>query len=326
MCVGANASSCAINSMTMSPAMPARVVVAGTPASGKVIFGSNLYIDATCTYTESSAWQILIAIPFGSTAQALTNVTGVNGQASGGTSVSQTSGGCGNGGASIEAQYSQQFVSFNPGQTCRFVVRLQLQFVGTGATPSGTMDPNTPSTASGNGGTITKWANFFSCTTGTCTQITPTGVISAFNSTFVSQANTCTVNSGYVNQTITLPTLSTAQLSGSVGKTAGQTPFSLSLACNTSGGQFGVSTLWNFTEGPAQNVIANAGSATGVGFQINDSTGTAVLNNISRQTITSGNTINGTNSINYWLYYYTTLASVGSGTASATAAWTLTYN
>ena len=306
--------------------MPARVVVAGAPASGKVIFGSNLYIDATCTFTESAAWVMLIAIPFGSTPYALTGVTGVTGQGSSAPTMTVISGGCPSGNVGdLQAGYGQVGISMNPGQTCRFVARMQLQFLGTGATPSGSMDPNTPSTVSNPvvvGGNFNKWANFASCTSVTCTNVNATGTTSSFNSTFVSLPSTCTVNTGSVNQTVTLPKLSTAQLTG-VGKISGQTPFSLSLNCNPSGGAFSVSTLWNFTEASAQNIIANTGTGTGFGFQINDATNTAVLNNISRQSIASA--INGTNNLNYWLYYYTT-GAVGAGSAVGTATFTLTYN
>lgn len=322
VCMAATASSCAINSMTMNPTMPARVVVAGAPASGKVIFGSNLYIDATCTFTESNTNGVLVIIPFGTTAYALTNVSGVTGQGSSAPVMAITSGPCTAGAGYLLADYAQVPVNMAPGQTCRFVARMQLQFLGTGATPSGTMDPNTPTTSPALGGRFPRWANFTACSTSACADVTPTGTISAFSSTFVSLPSTCTVNAGSVNQTVTLPNLSTTQLTG-IGKTSGQTPFSISMNCNTAGGAFSVSTLWNFTEGSAQNIISNTGSGTGFGFQINDSTGTAVLNNISRMSIAS--VANGTNILNYWLYYYTTDAVVA-GSAAGTATFTLTYN
>ena len=325
MCAAAHASSCNINSMTMSPSMPARVVVAGTPTSGKVIFGSNLYIDSTCTFTESAPWSIVTAIPFGTSANPLTNITGVTGQASSAPVATVTGGTCTVNPGDLQGGYAQVSVNFKPGQTCRFIARMQLQFLGTGATPSGTMDPIYPSTANNAGvagGNFNRWASFASCTSTACTAFAPTGIISTFNSTFVSLPNTCTVNAGSANQTVTLPKLSTFQLAN-IGSVAGQTPFSVLLDCNNTGGAFSVSTFWTFTESSAQNIILNTGTGTGFGFQINDSSNTPVLNNISRISIPS--VVNGTNTLNYWLYYYT-MGVVGAGSAAGTATFTLTYN
>jgi major type 1 subunit fimbrin (pilin) len=313
------ATSCTLNSLTSSPTMPARIVVAGAPASGKIIFGMSMYADITCTWTELTPGYIAVTTPFGSTASPLVGAINASGVASASPVATILSGSCVAQGLNVQSAVSESDMQMSIGKICRYTSQFSIYFIATGGTPSGSTSSTTP-TLAGVSSTAPYWLNYAECLVSSA--CIPISHANGFTTTFVSVPNTCTVNSSSQSQNVTLPAVSAAQL-GSAGNVVGQTPFSISLNCNATGGSFGVSTVWNFTEGGAQNIIANTGTGTGFGFQMNDANNSAVLNGVSRPTIAA--VTNGVNLINYSLAYYTT-GKVSAGSAIGTATFTLTYN
>jgi major type 1 subunit fimbrin (pilin) len=114
------------------------------------------------------------------------------------------------------------------------------------------------------------------------------------------------------------------------GATAGATPLVISYSCSNVTGvnAMALDMEWSFTA-PAQtqasySVIANTGgTATGVGVQIIDPSGNAIISGVPVEEILSVAT--GLNSLRYIVRYYQTSSTVTTGTVSATAQFTATY-
>jgi len=137
--------------------------------------------------------------------------------------------------------------------------------------------------------------------------------------TFVTSS--CSVNTNPIN--VTLPTISTTAL-GSVGATAGTTPFTIGLTCTGAAGM-SVSVTMNYN-GSASGIqgvlLPTSGSTSGIGVQVLDQTNTPITFGTAEA---EGTTTVGQMSIPYSARYYQTAATITPGTLAASATFTLTY-
>jgi type 1 fimbria pilin len=137
--------------------------------------------------------------------------------------------------------------------------------------------------------------------------------------TFVGSS--CSVNTNPIN--VTLPTVSTTAL-GSVGSTAGATPFAIGLTCTGAAGMsVSVTMNYNGTASGIQGVLSpTSGSSSGIGVQVLDQTSTPVTFGTAEA---EGTTPVGQMTIPYYARYYQTKATITAGTLAASATFTLTY-
>ncbi len=133
----------------------------------------------------------------------------------------------------------------------------------------------------------------------------------------------CRVNTDPIS--VTLPSISSTALS-SVGANAGTTPFRISLNCSPGLKlkiKFDATTVTN--PDPLPTVIRNTGSASGVGVQITDQSSVAVsFAPTAQPTAIPGVTPDGNLVLPYIARYYRT-AALTTGTVTAQAKFTLTY-
>lgn len=133
---------------------------------------------------------------------------------------------------------------------------------------------------------------------------------------------TCTVTTSSIS--VTLPDISTSAL-GSLGSTAGATPFSIGLNCpsTAAGAPVYVEMNYNGTASGIQGVLTpTAGTSSGVGVQLLYSS-TPVTFGTPTQV---GTTATGTMSIPYTAQYYQTQsAAVTPGTLTASATFLIMY-
>ncbi|WP_109125298.1 fimbrial protein [Dyella sp. C11] len=137
-------------------------------------------------------------------------------------------------------------------------------------------------------------------------------------------APSCTVNTDSTNQTVTLPTVSTKQLT-SAGTTEGLTPFFINLTCQ-SGAKVSI-TLNTATQGTTTGVITNttgSGYATNIGIQVLYN-GTAQSNAVTFGAVQSLGTATSAMSIPYYAQYYVITTPVAAGLVKGTATFTLSY-
>jgi type 1 fimbria pilin len=142
------------------------------------------------------------------------------------------------------------------------------------------------------------------------------------------QVPTCNVDPGSVNKTVTLPSVTAAQLASN--PTPGSTPFSLQLV-NCPAGQTVVLNL--NTSSPyasATGVIAptaGAGYATNVGVQILNADGSTpvTFGDDSAQAINTGTTSGSSYAINLYARYYRTATPVTAGSVKGIATYTINY-
>jgi len=133
----------------------------------------------------------------------------------------------------------------------------------------------------------------------------------------------CAVNAGSANLTVQLPTVSTTALNG-VGKTAGNTPFSLGLVCQA-GTVVNITLATASPSGTYTGVVPpmlGSGYATGVGVQLLNGNNTPVTFNALNAV---GASPNGALTIPYSAQYFQTAASVTPGNVSATVTFTMSY-
>ena len=136
--------------------------------------------------------------------------------------------------------------------------------------------------------------------------------------TFTAPA--CQVNTTAIN--VVLPTVTRGAFTG-VDSTTGTTPFQIGLTCSSGA----VVRITLDTASPVNGkpgVIApSGGSTSGVGVQVLNASGTTPVTFGTPATI--GATPNGALAVNYYARYYQTGSTVGAGTLSATATFTLSY-
>ncbi|MGV2293077.1 fimbrial protein [Trinickia sp. YCB016] len=146
-----------------------------------------------------------------------------------------------------------------------------------------------------------------------------------FNGTLTD--NTCTIDAGDVNKTVTLPTISTKSLA-TAGDVAGSTMFSIHVsACSPTVTQvaahFETTNLEQTSRGAKNLNDGQAGGATKVAVQMLDGDGTTVLN-----LGTKGSAVAVTNNA-ATMYYggrYYALGQTTAGTVKAVVSYTLAYN
>jgi type 1 fimbria pilin len=137
--------------------------------------------------------------------------------------------------------------------------------------------------------------------------------------------NSCSVNVGSANFTVTLPTVSNTAFTGA-GTVAGTTPFKLVYSCVT--GWTLSMTMNTANPGSSPGVILSTSggsctsSATNIGVQLLQGNMQPVTFN-SPQAI--GASPNGTLTIPYYARYYQTAAPAGPGRVCATATYTMSY-
>lgn len=138
--------------------------------------------------------------------------------------------------------------------------------------------------------------------------------------TFV--APTCAVTTPSI--AVTLPTISNTALR-TVGATAGTTPFTIGLNCPSGAAGQKVALQFDTKQQPSGTtgvIKPTSGSATNVGVKLIDSS----FNAITFGTPTTvGTTVLGANNYTYYAQYYAITASVGAGSLTATATFTVTY-
>lgn len=136
--------------------------------------------------------------------------------------------------------------------------------------------------------------------------------------TFTAPA--CQVNTTAIN--VVLPTVTRGAFTG-VDSTTGTTPFQIGLTCSSGA----VVRITLDTASPVNGkpgVIAPSGGSTSdVGVQVLNASGTTPVTFGMPTTI--GATPNGALAVNYYARYYQTGSTVGAGTLSATATFTLSY-
>jgi type 1 fimbria pilin len=141
------------------------------------------------------------------------------------------------------------------------------------------------------------------------------------NAGTIVKAVTCDVTAATANQTITLPTVS-ASAFPAVGSVAGRAPFSIGLTC-----QAGVKVSVQFSATSdstgVTSVLANTGTATGIGVQLLDSTFAPIVLD-SPFLLTTSTT--GNSSFTFGTQYYRLSAStVNPGSVRSTAIFTMIY-
>ncbi|MDE1894502.1 MAG: type 1 fimbrial protein [Pseudomonadota bacterium] len=150
-----------------------------------------------------------------------------------------------------------------------------------------------------------------------------------FNGAITSKTCTVVLNGGTSGTgTVTLPTVSTSAF-GSLGSTAGQTPFTINLsACAT-----GTTTAATYFEaGPTVNTagrLISSGTATGVDLQLLNSDnsvitagGAAPTSGVGVATISSGAA-----TLSYFVRYYQNSATLpGAGSVTSTVNYSMIYN
>ncbi|MFM0508894.1 fimbrial protein [Paraburkholderia sp. RL17-373-BIF-A] len=132
---------------------------------------------------------------------------------------------------------------------------------------------------------------------------------------------TCSVTAASANQTIPLATINPAMFP-TAGSVAAKTPFSLGLNCQSG---VKVSVTFSSTSGNSgvASVLANAGSATGIGVQLLDASQSPITLDVALP-LTSSTT--GNMSFQFFLQYYRLgVAPVVAGAARATAIFTMSY-
>lgn len=135
----------------------------------------------------------------------------------------------------------------------------------------------------------------------------------------------CSVNSDSTNMTVTLPTILRTQLGSAVGSTAGRTRFTINLTCETGATasvQMNSGNLATASLGLLSNTTGT-GRATNVGVQVlKEDTNPMPFN--STQPL--GATPNGQWRVPFYVQYYrTSTNTIGIGTVSTSATFTLTY-
>ncbi len=131
----------------------------------------------------------------------------------------------------------------------------------------------------------------------------------------------CSVTANPVN--VTLPSISSASL-GSVGATAGTTPFAIALNCpsGAAGATLSIQLDYNGTASGIQGVLTpTGGSSAGVGVQVLNQSSNPVTFG-TQQTV--GTIATGSSNISYFARYYRT-GTITPGTLQASATFTLLY-
>ena len=301
--------------ITFNP--PATIALTSMPAAGTVLWSSGLIAANSAPIYDCSG-----NVPYGvidnigtTPSSGTTYPTGVAGLSyqlvRNGSNLdpwsTDTYAGDGNG-----CTYQRGAWNCNNGYTqVTFSVTTQLKLVVTGPIASGSVL---------NAGTLGYW-QFQGLGTNGAT--TPVQII-AFalgNSTTITFP-TCTVTTTSIS--VTLPDISTSAL-GSLGATAGATPFSIGLNCPSAaaGAPVYVELNYNGTASGIQGVLTpTAGTSSGVGVQLLYSN-TAVTFGTPTQV---GTTATGAMTIPYTAQYYQTqAATVTPGTLTASATFLILY-
>lgn len=153
--------------------------------------------------------------------------------------------------------------------------------------------------------------------------------VETFNisATIKIQVPTCDVDPSSVNETVTLPGITTTQFSGP-GPAASRTPFSLQLIDCPNDQKVFITLNTATPQTGTTGVIAPSGTgyAAGVGVQIllEQADGTTAPVTFGSP-IDTGTTVNSNYTINLFASYYQTSPTVSAGPVKATATYTLNY-
>jgi len=159
---------------------------------------------------------------------------------------------------------------------------------------------------------------------------TASAVDGTINFTGAITASTCKINGGAAPATlaVTLPTVANTSLV-SVGAVAGRTPFSIALSACT--GQTKATTYFEpgLTTSTDGNLKVATGGATGVELQLlnNDATDSVinVANAYGAQNSGQITLTTGAGTLNYYVQYYATSATVTAGAANSSVQFTMIY-
>ena len=147
-----------------------------------------------------------------------------------------------------------------------------------------------------------------------------------FNGLVVADTCTTTLTGGASATAVTLPTVPTTALANS-GDTAGQTPFSLSVAgCDATAATRGIHYTLTPSAYDASNnsLLANTGTATNVGVEILEGATAIAFAGAAHQT-SNVTLTSGAGSVSLAAQYKATGAATA-GTVTSALNWTLVYN
>ena len=167
------------------------------------------------------------------------------------------------------------------------------------------------------------FGNYTSCKKGGLVAPRP---VETFNisANIVIQVPTCNVSAGSANKTVTLPNISTSQLSGT-GTTAATTGFNLQLTGCPNNQRVFITLNTSSPQAGATGVIApsGAGYASGIGVQILNADGTTPVT--FGTAINTGITTASNYTISLFARYYQTSAAITAGAVKGIATYTMNY-
>lgn len=144
------------------------------------------------------------------------------------------------------------------------------------------------------------------------------------------QTSTCAVSAASANQTVTLPTLATTNLT-TAGQTGGATTFSIAVAgCPTGVGAPTTFTTYFETNSNVDLTNGNlksTGTATGVQLRLSNAGGGAIRLDkpTGSQNVTQATLSAGAGTANYFAEYYATGAT-SAGTVASSITYSMIYN
>jgi len=321
---------CTVNSSSLNPSAPARIVVTSTVPANKVIYEGAVTANVTCTVGVTGD---AVSMQARTTSIAPSNLT------SGATNVSVSStifntapgpsAGYGNivsGPCTVGGSGGGPYIIWKSSGTCTAQLTTAFSLYATATGPVRGTIPAAMTTDDIWG--VAGWAVLVQCSDAACSNLIAPGLVGINGTSIPIQtlSSTCTLTST-PDQTVALPQVSTASFKG-VGSTAGSTNLSIVYNCNNSGGAMSLSMAWSFLgvtgpTAPGYSLLANTGTATGLAVQIVDSSGAPITTGAPKIDIAS--VANGVNSLRYTVRYYQNATPVTAGSVAATATYTATY-
>lgn len=322
-CAAEAAVSCTFSGVSFNPPIPARIVVPPSVPGGQVIYSTIASASYSCTGGVSGDGIIFSGPSVDGNTRAISGLTNVvtNHPAASGSIYRQGSGACFFGYSSNRA-----VILWSSAGTCTgsMSVAVRLYANSTGAV-SGTVSPTMSTTSFP---TYQGWVVAVRCTNGSsCSSFNtasgPAGSISGASVPITTLTSTCVLVTP-ANQFVNLPNVSQSAFTG-VNSVAGSTQLPISYNCDTSGGAMSMTMEWTFQSlGGSSNILKNSGPAANVGVIIvESSTGAIVQTGFPRKQFAT--VADGTNTLNYYVKYIQTGSPVGTGSVSATAQFTATY-
>jgi len=137
------------------------------------------------------------------------------------------------------------------------------------------------------------------------------------------------VNGGTQNATVTLPTVSTSSLDAA-GKTAGATPFNITLSgcVSATGGTLNTASTWfepGATVDSTTGRLISNGTVNNVQVELLSSSMTAIKAGAATQHDTPVSISSGTGTLSYYAQYHATNGAATAGSVTASVQYTIVY-